>query len=82
MLRELCADVVELRRGDHSAQRLVIERERLDAVERDAEMRWKRKVIIGLETLMKFCAQHPEAQAALAGLTRLVRHSFDPTESE
>jgi hypothetical protein len=28
--RELCADVVELRRGDHSAERLRIERERLD----------------------------------------------------
>jgi hypothetical protein len=29
-LREFCADVVELRRGDHSAQRLQIERERLE----------------------------------------------------
>ena len=28
-LRELCADVVELRRGDHSAQRLLLERQRL-----------------------------------------------------
>jgi hypothetical protein len=28
-LRELCADVVELRRGDHSAERLRLERERL-----------------------------------------------------
>ena len=30
LLRELCADVVELRRGDHSAERLRIERERLE----------------------------------------------------
>ena len=30
MLRELCADIVELRRGDHSAARLKIERERLE----------------------------------------------------
>jgi hypothetical protein len=30
LLRELCADVVELRRGDHHAARLRIERERLD----------------------------------------------------
>ena len=30
MLRELCGDLVELRRGDHSAQRLRMERERLD----------------------------------------------------
>ena len=29
MLRELCADVVELRRGDHSAERLRLEREQV-----------------------------------------------------
>lgn len=29
MLRELCGDVIELRRGDHSAQRLQLERARL-----------------------------------------------------
>ena len=29
-LRELCADLVELRKGDHSAERLRLERERLD----------------------------------------------------
>ena len=30
LLRELCGDVVEIRRGDHSAQRLRMERERLE----------------------------------------------------
>ena len=30
LLRELCGDLVELRRGDHSAQRLRMERERLE----------------------------------------------------
>ncbi len=30
LLRELCGDLVELRRGDHSAERLRMERERLD----------------------------------------------------
>jgi len=30
LLRELCADIVELRRGDHSAARLKIEQERLE----------------------------------------------------
>jgi hypothetical protein len=29
-LRELCADLVALRKGDHNAQRLRIEREKLD----------------------------------------------------
>ena len=30
LLRELCADLVELRRGDHSAERLRMEREQLE----------------------------------------------------
>ena len=29
MLRELCSDVVALRKGDHSAERLKLERKRL-----------------------------------------------------
>ena len=29
-LRELCADIVELRRGDHYAERLRLERDQLD----------------------------------------------------
>lgn len=30
LLRELCGDIIELRRGDHSAERLRMDRERLD----------------------------------------------------
>ena len=82
LLRELCADVAELRRGDHSAQRLLIERERAAAQERDAHMKWKRKIITGLETLTKYAAKHPKAQAALAELAQQVRHPFDPSESK
>ena len=36
LLRELCGDIIELRRGDHSAQRLRMERERMD-FERERE---------------------------------------------
>jgi hypothetical protein len=49
LLRELSKDIVELRRGDHSARRLELERARVAAAERDAEMKWKRKIVIGLE---------------------------------
>jgi dihydroneopterin aldolase len=82
LLRELCADVAELRRGDHSAQRLLLERERAAAQARDAHMKWKRKITTALETLTKYATKHPKAQAALAELARHVRHPFDPTESE
>jgi hypothetical protein len=81
ILREMCADVVELRRGDHSAQRLFLERERAAAQARDDHMKWKRKIIIGLETLTKYAAKLPKAKAALDELARQVRHPFDPTES-
>ncbi len=36
-MRELCAYVVELRRGDHSAQRLRLEREQLAATQKRTE---------------------------------------------
>jgi hypothetical protein len=82
ILREMCADVVELRRGDHSAQRLFIERERAAAQARDARMRWKRKIIVGLETLARYVKEHPEAQTAFNELASQVRHPFHPTESD
>jgi len=82
LLRQTCADVVELRRGDHSAQRLILERERAAAQERDAHMKWKRKIVVGLETLSKYVQKHPEAKASFDELVRQVRHPFDPTESD
>jgi hypothetical protein len=82
LLRETCADVVQLRRGDHSAQRLLLERERAAAQARDADLKWKRKIIVGLETLAKYVAKHPKAKAAFDQLARQVRHPFDPTESD
>ena len=82
LLREICGDVVELHRGDHSAQRLLLERERTAAATRDADMKWKRKIIIGMETLAVYMKKHPEAKAAFDELARQVRRPFDPTESE
>ena len=54
LLREMCADMVELQRGEHSAQRLALERERVAAVKQDANMRWKRKVAMGPETFAQY----------------------------
>lgn len=82
MLRELCGDIVELRRGDHSMRRIELERQRVAAAERDADLKWKRRVIIGLETLAKEIGENPEAKAAFDQLTKVLRHPFDPTESD
>ena len=70
------------------SQRAVAKSDLLDTLagagvaSRDADMKWKRKIIIGLETLMKYADKHPEAKAAMAELSRQVRHPFDPTESD
>jgi hypothetical protein len=40
-----------LRHGDQTAERLRIEREWLAVASRDADLKWKRKIIVGLETL-------------------------------
>jgi hypothetical protein len=44
LLRELCADIVELRKGDHSAARLQIEYERLELEKKESEKRVRAKV--------------------------------------
>jgi hypothetical protein len=81
-LAKLSADVVALRKGDHSAQRLELERARAAVAERDAEMRWKRKIVVGLEALEREIRKTPEANAAFRTLYDLLRCPFDPTESE
>jgi hypothetical protein len=48
------ADIVELRRGDHSALRLMLEQERIASQTLDAEHKWKRKIVVGLEVLSKY----------------------------
>jgi hypothetical protein len=82
VLRAFVQDWALLRHGDQTAERLQIERERLAVASRDAESKWKRKVIIGLETLKVYVDKHPEAKAALDELRRQVRHPFDPTERD
>jgi len=79
-LRAFVHDWALLRQGDQTAERLRIERERLEVASRDADLKWKRKTIIGLETLMRYAANHSGAKAALAELARQVRHPFDPDE--
>ena len=82
LLHAFVQDWALLRHGDQTAGRLQIERERLAVASRHADLKWKRKIIIGLETLNAYADKHPEAKAAIAELARQVRHPFDPTESD
>lgn len=65
LLRELCGDVVALRRGDHSAERLEIEKKHLNAYERDVDTRKQSKLDAGLELLFKEVKRYPDAVAAV-----------------
>jgi hypothetical protein len=75
LLREMCADVVELRRGDHSARRLDLERVRDSYRERDCEMKWQRKLEAGLAALTALASSVPAAKAPLAEIIRLANEA-------
>ncbi len=82
VLRQVCGDVVALRRGDHQAERLRMERERVamdwKRIEFDGERvslqkhfsmgRFKRRTIVGLETLMSLSKKDPKVKAAMDAL--------------
>ena len=80
LLRVFVKDWALLRHGDQTAERLRIEREWLAVASRDANMKWKRKIIIGLDALNTYMKQHPEAKAAFDALAEQVCHPFDPEE--
>jgi hypothetical protein len=82
LLRAFVQDWALLRHGDQTAERLRIEREWLAVASRDADLKWKRKIIIGLEALHTYMKHHPEAQAAFDAFVDQVRHPFDPSEQE
>jgi hypothetical protein len=80
LLHAFVQDWALLRHGDQTAERLRIERERLEVASRDANMKWKRKIIIAMDALNTYMKKHPEAQATFAKLAEQVRHPFDPDE--
>jgi len=80
-LRDLCNNISMLRRGDQNAERLRIERERLLLAEQDSIMKYKKKILVGLETLQKFVhGHHPEAKAAFEALVDQVKGPLDRIE--
>jgi|SRR5438128_6555425 len=88
-LHAFVQDWALLRHGDQTAERLLIECERVAVASRDAHYKWKRKVVIGLQALDTYVSKHPKAKAALDELSRQVRHPLEskqirpnPTKSD
>ncbi|MEI7820450.1 MAG: hypothetical protein WCK55_05975 [Verrucomicrobiota bacterium] len=96
MLRQVCGDIVALRRGEHQAERLRMERERVamdwKRLEFDGERvslqkhfgmgRFKRRTIVGLETLMSLSKKDPKVKAAMDALVDACGGIFGKMEME
>jgi hypothetical protein len=82
LLRRFVQDWALLRHGDQTAERLRIEREWLAVASRDTDLKWKRKLIVGLEALHAYVKRHAKAEEAFDALVDQVRHPFDPSEQE
>lgn len=91
VLRQVCGDVVALRKGEHQAERLRMERERVAIewerlthdgkrvllAEKDFLGRFKRHLERAMESLMTKCKGNLEAKTALDALFAAVRGPFD-----
>ena len=82
LLRTFVEDWALLRHGDQTAERLQIERERLDIAERSRLDRFKHKLTFAMEAFKDYVQEHPQAQAAFNAMAEQIRdrHPFDPRE--
>lgn len=72
VLRTFVQDWAMLRHGDHTSERLCIERERLKLAKRDTKRKWEAKIQAGLDELKKEIKNNPKAKAAFEVLYELV----------
>jgi hypothetical protein len=72
VLRTFIQDWAKLRHGDHTAERLHIERERLKLSKRDTKQKWETKIQAGLDLLKKEIKHNPQTKAAWQQLYELV----------
>jgi hypothetical protein len=77
MLRELCSDLASLRRGDHSQARIILDGRRQVVEERYITDRWKRSIILGLDSLKVFVDENPKAKKVYDELLKLALDPFD-----
>lgn len=64
LLRHFVQDWALLRRGDHQAERLQLDRERLELARQDARKKWEPKIESGLAALAEHIKGDPQAAAA------------------
>ena len=82
VLRTFVQDWAMLRHGDHTAERLYIERERLKLAKRDTRKKWETKIQAGLDELKKEIKNNPKAKAAIGALYELVAPGLQSKEEK
>ena len=78
LFREACAILVALRRGDQNNVMLSLERDRLMYLKDDLTCRYKKRIVMGMEALIKLTEEkHPGARAALDTYFDQIRGPLD-----
>lgn len=80
LLHEACADFATLRRGDQNVEWMLIEREKLLYQKDDLLLRYKKRILIGVQTMMKAVEKNPKARAAFDAFAAQVREPLDTVE--
>jgi hypothetical protein len=75
LLREFCSDLVALRKGDHSQERLKVERERLGQLERELALKHESKMNTFIEDLFGATDGHPKVEAAIDALVEALKEA-------
>jgi gas vesicle protein len=78
VLRTFVQDWAMLRHGDHTAERLAIERQRLKLAKRDTRQKWETKIQAGLDELKKEIKNNPKAKDAFDALYKIVCAEREP----
>ncbi len=73
LTRTFVRDWAMLRHGDHTAERLRIERERLKLAKRDAKQKWQTKSEAGVEQIMDELKNNSEARVLFKKVMELLR---------
>jgi hypothetical protein len=82
ILRVFVQDWAMLRHGDHTAERLLIERERLKLAKRDTKQKWETKISAGLAQLSEEIKNNPKAKALFKPLYELLRAESQPRKEK
>ncbi len=82
VLRMFVQDWAMLRHGDHTAERLRLERERLKLAKRDAKQKWRSESAAALEWVLDESHKVPKASALFRQAFELMRAHDEPRKEK